>query len=298
MLHIRHFLMIKVIYSILQVVLPKNKVKRIKKQYNRAKKGILGRNKFKDIEDVLCNRMGIKKGDTVFVHSSIEKLNIDFEPSEVFKLLLDIVGEEGTLLFPCWHFKTRAEEYFSKPHKTFNVRRTRSKMGYLTEFARLQTFSVRSLHPTNSIVAVGKHAEIIIKEHHKDIYPCGNYSPFYRMMNYDAKIIGLGVDVDNMSFLHCVEDVENDTFPLETRMNKVYSEPVIDIDGKETFVDVLVPSDKISDRNPRQFFTRHVSENICNRFKIKGAEFFCADSVKLYDKLSELHKRGITIYNL
>ncbi len=289
--------MVKIIYSILQKFLTKSRLKQVKKQYNNVKQIVLGRNKSVDLENILRNRMNIQKGDTVFVHSSVEKLNIDFEPSVVFQLLLDIVGKEGTVLFPCWHFKTRAEEYLSKTHKTFDVRKTRSRMGYLTEFARLQKNSVRSLHPINSIVAIGSDAENIVNEHNKDIYPCGVKSPFYKMLNYNAKIIGLGVDVDNMSFLHCVEDVENDIFPLKTRSEEVYSEPVISASGKEIVVDVLIPSEQISKRNPKTFFSKYITSDICIRFKKRGAEFFCADSVKLYDKLSELHKRGITIYN-
>ena len=64
-----------------------------------------------DFKRVLEKECGLVKGDVVFVHSSIDKLNIDFPFYKIIVLLQEVVGETGTLLYPCWHFRERAEEY-------------------------------------------------------------------------------------------------------------------------------------------------------------------------------------------
>ena len=121
-------------------------------------------------------------------------------------MLIEIVGEEGTLIFPAWHFNYRAEDYLNKD-LIFDLKRSPSAMGLLSELARRNKMAYRSVHPTTSIVAIGKYAKELTEEHQNSIYPCGEKSPYYKMMKYNAKIIGLGVTSHFVSFLHCPEDV-------------------------------------------------------------------------------------------
>jgi aminoglycoside 3-N-acetyltransferase len=129
-------------------------------------------------------------------------LNIDFSPFKVLQILIDLVGPEGTLIFPAWHFNYRAEDYLKKEN-IFDVKLSPTVMGLLPELARRHSSAFRSAHPTTSIVAIGKYAKELTEDHEKSIYPCGEMSPYYKMMKYDAIIVGLGVTSHFVSFVHC-----------------------------------------------------------------------------------------------
>ncbi len=129
-------------------------------------------------------------------------MNIDFSPFKVLQILIDLVGPEGTLIFPAWHFNYRAEDYLKKEN-IFDVKLSPTVMGLLPELARRHSSAFRSAHPTTSIVAIGKYAKELTEDHEKSIYPCGEMSPYYKMMKYDAIIVGLGVTSHFVSFVHC-----------------------------------------------------------------------------------------------
>lgn len=277
--------------------MPEKRLLFLKNKYQKLKARFISKMSRSDFEDLLMHSMSLKRGDTVFVHSSITKLYIDFEPEEILAILQSMVGEEGTLLFPCWHINIRAEDYLKTTNKIFNVNKTASKMGFLTELARRQKNAVRSLHPTNSVVALGENATYLVEEHQSDIYPCGVKSPFYKMMEFDAKIIGIGVNVNNLSFCHCIEDVMKDDFLIETRKKEIFSVKVINSEGKEEVVDTLVASANIAHRNPKKFFSRFIPSTVCHSFKRNGAEFFITDSKQLFGMLRELSDKGLSIYN-
>jgi aminoglycoside 3-N-acetyltransferase len=249
-----------------------------------------------ELKQLFEEEFKIGKGDTLFIHSSIRNLKVQFSFEEIYFLLKELVGPEGTLLFPCWQIAGRAEEYLEGTPKPFNVTKTKSKMGFFSEFARMQKDSFRSLHPTNSIVSVGKNGKELLKDHHLDIYPCGEKSPFFKMMEYNAKIIGIGVDVVNLSFLHCVEDVMKEKFPIQTRLKQGYKCKVINYEGQEIEVETLVAHPNISSRDIVGFFNRNIISTICKRLTFKGVKFFYAKSNMLFKAVEELAKKGETIY--
>src|SRR5215212_8437555 len=85
---------------------------------------LLDENSFRKI---LVNQLGLTSGDTVFVHSSIDRLNLDFPFYRVLSLMQEVLGEEGTLLFPTYP-KTSSYEFLSRG-ETFDVRKTPSYTG-------------------------------------------------------------------------------------------------------------------------------------------------------------------------
>lgn len=246
---------------------------------------------------VLTQRLGMKKGDTIFIHSSMDYLNVKFSVFEILPILMDIVGEEGTLLFPAWHFGYRAEDYLQDENSVFDVKRSKTVMGLLSELARRHPDAQRSAHPTTSIVALGKHAAEIVSDHEKSIYPCGKLSPYYKMLRYDAKIIGLGVNSNFLSFVHCPEDVMPEVFPLQTRTDRTFFGKVKLPDGTLITVETLAAHENIRERNGPAFLKKHVSENIFTPHRLHGSEFFVTDANRLFDRIIELAREKITIYN-
>src|SRR5258708_14094616 len=49
---------------------------------------------------ILRDDLGIREGATVFVHSSIDQLNLGFPGGKLFSTLRRAAGERGKLLFP------------------------------------------------------------------------------------------------------------------------------------------------------------------------------------------------------
>jgi aminoglycoside 3-N-acetyltransferase len=245
---------------------------------------------------VLTQQLGVKKGDTLFIHSSMDYLNVAFSASRVLAILTDAVGEDGTLLFPAWHFNYRAEDYLRDENNVFDVRRSMTVMGLLPELARRRPDAQRSAHPTTSIVALGKHATEVISGHEKSIYPCGKLSPYYKMLKYGAKIIGLGVNANFLSFLHCPEDVMAKDFPFPTRTDQTFFGKVKLPDGALITVETLAARKSIQERNGPAFLEKHVSKAICFPFRIHGSEFFVADANALFNRTVELAREKITIY--
>lgn len=250
-----------------------------------------------EFKHLLTQRLGVRPGDTLFIHSSSYKLHITFSPNQVINILLDLVGPEGTLAFPCWHFSKRAEDYLEDEASIFNVRRSPSVMGLIPELARRHKNAHRSLHPTSSVVAIGRNAFDLIKDHHLSDYPCGESSPFSKIMHYNGKILGLGETAyDSLSFVHCVEDHLKDKFPVKTRTNKIFDGKVMDETGKLMIVKTRAAHKNIQHRNIKGFFKKHITPEECLSFQKRSTHFFVADSVKLFSKMKNLALQGKTIY--
>ena len=269
----------------------------LKKKYLKIKYLFIKKIDENEFRNILIKRLNVKKNSVVFVHSSIDSLNLSFSFYKVLTILLEVVGEEGTIVFPCWHFNYRAEEYLNK-NKIFDVKKSPTVMGILPEIARHFKNAKRSLHPTNSVVAVGKHANELVKDHHKSIYPDDENSPFYKIINYDGIIIGLGVSTNHLSFVHCVEDVLKDKFPIKTRTDKVYKGIVIDYTGKEQIVRTLAACKQIKNRDIEGYIKKYVSRSICMDFKIHGVKYFTVMSTELFKTMENLANNNITIYKV
>jgi aminoglycoside 3-N-acetyltransferase len=223
---------------------------------------------------------------------------LGFSYLNILPLLKEIVGPEGTLLFPCSHIKVRAEEFLENSDVLFDVGRSVTVRGILPEIARQEDDAYRSLHPTNSVVAIGHLARILTMHHQDTIYPCGEKSPFFEITKYNGIIIGLGVSVDRLSFVHTIEDVMKEEFPVKTRNDKIYECKVIDNDQNIRIVRTLVASRNINQRNVIKFVNKYIPEDICRLIKYKGISFFTTDSKRLFEKMAILAREGKTIYSV
>ena len=102
-------------------------------------------------DDLLAalRRLGITPGDVLMVHSSFDRFaGFSGKPTDVLRVLQDAVGPTGTLLMPTLPFTGTAVEYVSRG-EIFDVRRTPSRVGLLTELFRRSPGVVRSVHPTH-----------------------------------------------------------------------------------------------------------------------------------------------------
>jgi aminoglycoside 3-N-acetyltransferase len=150
------------------------------------------------------NNLGINKGDTILVHSSFKALgNIDGGIETIIRGLLQSVSKEGTLLIPALSWKLR-------PPEIFNPATTPTNVGAIPEYFRSRAKTIRSIHPTHSVCAVGKLADELLRDATQDHTPCGSHSPFNKITHMEnAKIIMLGCGVHPNTTIHAIEELAN-----------------------------------------------------------------------------------------
>src|SRR5215467_221797 len=159
-------------------------------------------------------QLGIRPGDTLLVHSSFDRFaGFSGKPSDVVRVLQEAVGTQGTLLMPTMPFTGTAVDYVSRG-SIFDVRRTPSQMGLLTELFRRCPEVIRSVHPTHPVAAWGARAAEMVVDHHRARTPCGAGSPFARLLEADGRILLLGTDIESATFFHHVEEVLEPLMPV------------------------------------------------------------------------------------
>ena len=118
-------------------------------------------------------------------------------------------------------FTGSAVEY-ARSHQIFDVLRTPSRMGLLTELFRRSPGVVRSVHPTHPVAVLGRPANDIVYEHYRSVTPCGVASPFGRLHERQGKILLLGTDISVLTFYHTVEELLEDSFPVSPFTKEVF----------------------------------------------------------------------------
>src|SRR5262245_21466003 len=88
------------------------------------------------LKRIIVEDLGLESGDVVFVHSSINELSPAFPVFRILQVLQEVIGREGTLLFPT--YPRALSSVYLMNGEIFDVRKTVSYSGLLTEFARRQ----------------------------------------------------------------------------------------------------------------------------------------------------------------
>lgn len=172
---------------------------------------------------------GLQPGDTVLIHANciramvtLRRHGLPATPENVLRSLLQAVGENGTLLFPLFNF-----DFCSG--KPFDIRRTPSQMGALSEAARLFDGAVRTAHPIYSFAVIGKQAHLFQACQNRSGY--GEDSPFGLLRSLNGKIALLDVnDQGAMTFYHHIEEMNL----VNYRYFKDFSGQYFDNEGHET----------------------------------------------------------------
>ena len=281
-------------------VLPRGAVDsltRVKKRIDRARVERLPLLSERTFTEILVNDLRLTIGDTVFVHSAIDRLNLDFPFYRILSLLREVIGPQGTVLFPTYpNHRISAYEYLQQGH-TFDVRKTPSYIGLLTEFARRQPGAVRSLHPSKPVCAIGPLADELTREHQLSPYPYDRCSPYYKLVEHEGKIIGLGVWTFNLSFAYTIENAMKESFPVRTYHERLFEVPCVNYEGQTEIVRTYAQNMSVNDTHEAPpFFKAHVDPEVCSDLVINGMKFFRADAPRLFADMLRLAKEGITIY--
>ena len=168
----------------------------------------------------------IKKGDCVYVISDMlelakvarnqgKKLVLD----DLIEALQELVGEEGTLLFPTFNWD------FCKG-VGFDCRRTPVRTGALSKAALERKDFARTAHPIYSFAVWGAHKSELLMNDSRDSFGPGTI--FEKMFQWDARalVIGLAALKGN-TYIHHVEQ----TVGVPYRYNKEFTADYTDEAG-------------------------------------------------------------------
>jgi len=173
----------------------------------------------------------INKGDVILIHSNILPIlykhaekedDIQKVTNKFIDILIDIVTEEGTILLPTFNWD------FCKG-KAFSYKKTKSKVGSLTNVALKRADFKRTKHPIYSFTIWGNFKNYLCSLDTKNSY--GKDSPFGFLHEQNGKILLINVDYQSsFTFAHYVEEQLN----VGYRYHKDFSAGYIDEEGNES----------------------------------------------------------------
>ncbi|MBN8703411.1 MAG: AAC(3) family N-acetyltransferase [Bacteroidetes bacterium] len=291
------------IYSILKLFFPFVLVygKRLKKYIRRRrlhKQELLGNVvSQKQLEEDLA-AIGLQKGDSVIVHSSLRKIGVVQGGAQaVIDALLNVLTPNGTLLCPT-STANKLYKHYLEENPVFDVRNTPSLYGTITETFRKMPGVKRSIHPTESVAAKGPLASYFVEEHFNQLTPYNDKSPFYKLCLKNGKILLLGVKVEVCINLHVVEDLLPSYMP-DVYYPKNFKANVIDYEGVRHTVDTKVHDPKYAYIRKPNSLQRYFDEaGIIKHGKIGNADAMLIDANEMLQCMIRIfNERGITMYS-
>jgi len=148
-------------------------------------------------------RLGLTPGSVVMVHASVRSMGpVTGGGNVIVQALLDAIGPDGTLLADV-DFESFYEETDTVEVPVFDKRIVPAARdhGILHETLRNWPGAVRSDHPDAGVVAIGRLAEWITRDH-PFRYGYGKGSPFDKALQAGVQVLLLGAPLDTITLLH------------------------------------------------------------------------------------------------
>ena len=148
-------------------------------------------------------QLGLGRGDIVGVHSSLSSFGyVEGGADTVIDALLEVVGEEGTIVMPT--HSTNLLEFERTPEEIaigvawlykilpYNPKETPCTTGAIPETFRKRKGAMRGSHPTHSLAAIGPKVEELVEGWHK-------------VLELDGYILLIGVGLSVCTAMHLAE---------------------------------------------------------------------------------------------
>jgi hypothetical protein len=246
--------------------------------------------------NVLQNLDG--KFDILMIHSSLNDM-IPMYTGSLNKLLLIILTyckqNNITLAMPTFFSGSNweAKEYYENGKHIFNVGKTFSQMGMLSELFRRTPNVKRSIHPTHSICAFGPLADQLTKNHHKADTTFGEGTPFGEVLKFRTIILGIGTKSPQpLTQVNAVPDIMKSEFPIT-----LYSDiiPVTCVDEMGINIIYHLRIRKREFMIDRKTVKKIVRSRVME-WTYKGIPFLLTQADVVTEAIIEAAKNGQTIY--
>ena len=229
--------------------------------------------------------MGIKPDDTVLIHTSYRSIG---EVEGGIDGLIDTFKEylcDGLFVIP-----THTWAVVTPENPVFDVNSTVPCIGAVAKAAAFRNDGIRSLHPTHSVWATGKNAKRFAEGEEYAETPAPVGGTWYRLAEYGAKILLIGVGNNRNTFIHAVDEMAN----LDDRLvPNSWDITVVDYNGKR-ITHPFRNHGVTGSENFGNFEKMFISKGVQTFGKLGEAEVRICDAKKcsevllsLYDKVRE-----------
>jgi aminoglycoside 3-N-acetyltransferase len=236
-----------------------------------------------------CRSAGIRANSVLFVQCSFnDLLTYGGTSYALLNALRELAGPFGTLLMPAYSTNMQ-----STPCRPFDVRYEPTSTGIIPELFRREDGVIRSLHPRHSLCALGPRAKELLAGHENCLYADGLDSPFDRLRRLDAQSLCLGMAPGFTSFIHWVEDIEPEKYPIKTH-DGPYECVLTDESGEE--IHRLFYRRAAGQKKREAHIGRNLTSESMRKLNFHGAPVCIYSWPALADELLSLRDRGIVYY--
>jgi len=148
-------------------------------------------------DDLLAGfqKIELTASKVIMVHSSYKSLGgVQGGAETVIDALLDFVGPQGTVLMPTFNFESWTQNHY------FDIQETPSRMGIITELARLRPDARRTPHPLYSFAALGQRKKEFAAC--DDVEAYGPDSVFALFHELNGTIVSIGLHWNSTFSMH------------------------------------------------------------------------------------------------
>lgn len=131
--------------------------------------------------------LGITEGDTVLIRADLSAIGRlkSKDRMEYLNFIIDVVGAEGTVV----GLSFTSGSFIKKDISKIFDGKNQASTGAFANLMLKHPSSLRSSHPTNSYVAIGKNAQFIVEGHE---HTSGAYDPIRKLIKLNAKMLLIG----------------------------------------------------------------------------------------------------------
>jgi aminoglycoside 3-N-acetyltransferase len=276
----------------------KNKLRAIHRRLRRLMVGVF----FSYGNDELVRALravGVEPGDSVMLHSA-------FEPHHGFRgtsqdaidAFLAALGPQGNLLMVSLPYRSSSLDYLSKL-KVFDVRRTPSAMGLVSEFFRRRAGVVRSCHPTHPVLTYGPLAEWFIEGHERCLYPCGPGTPFDRLLQSGGKVAFFNVPFVYFTFFHYLEHLVSANLSFPLYVEPPFDVAVIDRHGEKLVVRTHAFSREAIRRRRFEVLESALRDRgLIRKTRVGASVLLLVDLREVVSAVKEMTRQGVYFYEM
>ena len=242
----------------------------------------------------LMKSMGLKKGATVFVHSSWDEFyNYQGTINEFIDAILAEIGAEGTLLMPSYPL-------LRKPDSIFSISNTPTAAGMIAETFRTYPNVKRSIN-RHSVCSLGPMSNFLTHEHQYSITCWDEKSPYYKLAELNALIFSFGLGKYFIgTSIHCANSMLKDEIPYFARFFQKKTTLKVKLEDKTILCQESYDSEDdffsyITDRSLKKFI-RHLDKSKYTRKKLSNLTANMYDAKYLINSAINLGRKGIVVY--
>ncbi|MCP4547828.1 MAG: AAC(3) family N-acetyltransferase [bacterium] len=169
---------------------------------------------------------GLGEGDLVVLHSGYRGIRAGgSSPDDIIDAFLAVIGPTGTLAMPAIPYWPEAPKLYDRMVADVNdlvfdydPAETPAWTGAVPGAMMKRPEAVRSLHPLNTMIAIGPQAEPMMRDNlaGERPLPCGPTSSWQFVYENDCKIVAIGADLaQSLTMIHLAEDVMGEQWPVK-----------------------------------------------------------------------------------